>query len=91
MLINSRYSFNAFAFYSLLLGLWLGLFICVSIQAVVFLILIFKLNWKKVTHKVGCSYCTSNHYKPDLSKKHRGQECKGENFVFVSLGGNIVS
>lgn len=33
------------------LGLWLGLFICVSIQAVVFLILIFKLNWKKVTHK----------------------------------------
>uniref|UniRef100_A0A671WRZ0 Multidrug and toxin extrusion protein n=1 Tax=Sparus aurata TaxID=8175 RepID=A0A671WRZ0_SPAAU len=50
------------------LGLWLGLFICVSIQAVVFLILIFKLNWKKVTHKVGCSYCTSNHYKPDIPK-----------------------
>uniref|UniRef100_A0A671WRY5 Multidrug and toxin extrusion protein n=1 Tax=Sparus aurata TaxID=8175 RepID=A0A671WRY5_SPAAU len=41
------------------LGLWLGLFICVSIQAVVFLILIFKLNWKKVTHKVGSdTFCT---------------------------------
>ncbi|XP_075343235.1 multidrug and toxin extrusion protein 1 [Odontesthes bonariensis] len=34
-----------------ILGLWLGLLICVSIQAGFFLILIFKLNWKKVTLK----------------------------------------
>lgn len=91
MLINSRYSFNAFAFYSLLLGLWLGLFICVSIQAVVFLILIFKLNWKKVTHKVGCSYCTSNHYKPDIPKSIEDRNVKGRILFFVSLGGNLVS
>uniref|UniRef100_A0A4W6DAA6 Multidrug and toxin extrusion protein n=1 Tax=Lates calcarifer TaxID=8187 RepID=A0A4W6DAA6_LATCA len=36
-----------------ILGLWLGLFICVFIQTCFFLLVIFKLNWKKVTHKVG--------------------------------------
>ncbi|XP_070773264.1 multidrug and toxin extrusion protein 1 [Enoplosus armatus] len=34
-----------------ILGLWLGLFICVFLEMGFFLILIFKLNWKKVTHK----------------------------------------
>ncbi|XP_018547678.1 multidrug and toxin extrusion protein 1 [Lates calcarifer] len=34
-----------------ILGLWLGLFICVFIQTCFFLLVIFKLNWKKVTHK----------------------------------------
>ncbi|GLD46772.1 multidrug and toxin extrusion protein 1-like protein [Lates japonicus] len=34
-----------------ILGWWLGLFICVFIQTCFFLVLIFKLNWKKVTHK----------------------------------------
>ncbi|XP_036974786.1 multidrug and toxin extrusion protein 1 [Acanthopagrus latus] len=33
------------------LGLWLGLLICVFIQTGFFLVIIFKLNWKKVTHK----------------------------------------
>ncbi|XP_050949886.1 multidrug and toxin extrusion protein 1 isoform X1 [Labeo rohita] len=32
-----------------ILGLWLGLFICVIIQSCFFTTLIFKLNWKKVT------------------------------------------
>ncbi|XP_073336179.1 multidrug and toxin extrusion protein 1 [Pagrus major] len=34
-----------------ILGLWLGLSICIAIQAGFFLVLIFKLNWKKVTLK----------------------------------------
>ncbi|XP_044077770.1 multidrug and toxin extrusion protein 1 isoform X2 [Siniperca chuatsi] len=34
-----------------ILGLWLGLFICVFLETGFFLVLIFKLNWKKVTHK----------------------------------------
>ncbi|KAM9729461.1 multidrug and toxin extrusion protein 1 isoform 2-T2 [Menidia menidia] len=34
-----------------ILGLWLGLLICVFIQTGFFLFLIYKLNWKKVTHK----------------------------------------
>ncbi|XP_030602353.1 multidrug and toxin extrusion protein 1-like [Archocentrus centrarchus] len=34
-----------------ILGLWLGLLICVVIETVLFLVLIFKLNWKKVTQK----------------------------------------
>ncbi|XP_035998988.1 multidrug and toxin extrusion protein 1 isoform X1 [Fundulus heteroclitus] len=33
------------------LGLWLGLLICVFIQTSVFLILIFRADWKKVTDK----------------------------------------
>uniref|UniRef100_A0A8C1MPP5 Multidrug and toxin extrusion protein n=2 Tax=Cyprinus carpio TaxID=7962 RepID=A0A8C1MPP5_CYPCA len=35
-----------------ILGLWLGLLICVIIQTCFFTTLIFKLNWKKVTEKV---------------------------------------
>uniref|UniRef100_A0AAQ5X659 Multidrug and toxin extrusion protein n=1 Tax=Amphiprion ocellaris TaxID=80972 RepID=A0AAQ5X659_AMPOC len=38
-----------------ILGLWLGIAICSFIQTGFFLFLIFKLNWKKVTYKVGCS------------------------------------
>ncbi|XP_037543922.1 multidrug and toxin extrusion protein 1 [Nematolebias whitei] len=34
-----------------ILGLWLGLLICVFLQTSFFLILIFKLNWEKVTQK----------------------------------------
>uniref|UniRef100_A0A8C1UZD7 Multidrug and toxin extrusion protein n=1 Tax=Cyprinus carpio TaxID=7962 RepID=A0A8C1UZD7_CYPCA len=34
-----------------ILGLWLGLLICVIIQTCFFTTLIFKLNWKKVTEK----------------------------------------
>lgn len=34
-----------------ILGLWLGLFVCVVLEVGFFLILIFKLNWKKVTQK----------------------------------------
>ncbi|CAJ1063943.1 multidrug and toxin extrusion protein 1 [Xyrichtys novacula] len=34
-----------------ILGFWLGLFICVFLQAGFFFVLIFKLNWKKVTQK----------------------------------------
>ncbi|MEQ2262474.1 hypothetical protein XENORESO_012871 [Xenotaenia resolanae] len=34
-----------------ILGLWLGLLICVFIQTSFFLVLIFKADWKKVTHK----------------------------------------
>lgn len=34
-----------------ILGLWLGLSICVVLETGFFLILIFKLNWKKVTQK----------------------------------------
>lgn len=34
-----------------ILGFWLGLLTCTSLQTVFFLILIFKLNWKKVTLK----------------------------------------
>ncbi|XP_041863946.1 multidrug and toxin extrusion protein 1 [Melanotaenia boesemani] len=34
-----------------LLGFWLGLLITVCLQTVFFLVLIFKLNWKKVTRK----------------------------------------
>ncbi|XP_053297768.1 multidrug and toxin extrusion protein 1 [Pleuronectes platessa] len=34
-----------------ILGLWLGLLICVFFQTGFFLVLIFKLNWKKVTLK----------------------------------------
>lgn len=33
------------------LGWWLGLCICIVLQAGFFLFLIFRLNWKKVTHK----------------------------------------
>lgn len=38
---------------SALLGLWLGLFICVTIEVGFFIVLIFKLDWTKVTQKVG--------------------------------------
>uniref|UniRef100_A0A3B4YE52 Multidrug and toxin extrusion protein n=1 Tax=Seriola lalandi dorsalis TaxID=1841481 RepID=A0A3B4YE52_SERLL len=34
-----------------ILGFWLGLLISVSLEMGFFLVLIFKLNWKKVTHK----------------------------------------
>ncbi|KAI3373657.1 hypothetical protein L3Q82_022262, partial [Scortum barcoo] len=34
-----------------ILGLWLGLLTCVSLETGLFLVLIFKLNWKKVTQK----------------------------------------
>ncbi|KAM6983890.1 multidrug and toxin extrusion protein 1 [Tautogolabrus adspersus] len=34
-----------------ILGLWLGLLVCSSLQAGFFVFLIFKLDWKKVTHK----------------------------------------
>ncbi|XP_026225704.1 multidrug and toxin extrusion protein 1 isoform X2 [Anabas testudineus] len=34
-----------------ILGLWLGLLICVLLETGFFLMLIFKLNWKKVTQK----------------------------------------
>ncbi|KAK2828650.1 hypothetical protein Q5P01_019684 [Channa striata] len=34
-----------------ILGLWLGLFLCVLLETGFFLVLIFKLNWKKVTQK----------------------------------------
>ncbi|XP_028277136.1 multidrug and toxin extrusion protein 1 isoform X2 [Parambassis ranga] len=34
-----------------ILGLWVGLLICVFLQTGFFLFLIYKLNWKKVTHK----------------------------------------
>ncbi|XP_034057569.1 multidrug and toxin extrusion protein 1 isoform X1 [Gymnodraco acuticeps] len=34
-----------------ILGLWLGIFICVVLEMGFFLFLIFKLNWKKITHK----------------------------------------
>ncbi|XP_067464224.1 multidrug and toxin extrusion protein 1 [Thunnus thynnus] len=34
-----------------ILGLWLGIFICLILETGFFLILIFKLNWKKVTQK----------------------------------------
>ncbi|XP_026051523.1 multidrug and toxin extrusion protein 1 isoform X2 [Carassius auratus] len=34
-----------------ILGLWLGLLICVIIQTCFFITLIFKLNWKRVTEK----------------------------------------
>uniref|UniRef100_A0A3Q2VP66 Multidrug and toxin extrusion protein n=1 Tax=Haplochromis burtoni TaxID=8153 RepID=A0A3Q2VP66_HAPBU len=39
-----------------ILGLWLGLLVCLSLETVLFLILIFKINWKKVTQKVRRSY-----------------------------------
>lgn len=34
-----------------ILGLWLGLFVCVLLEVGFFLVLIFRLNWKKVTQK----------------------------------------
>ncbi|XP_035523082.1 multidrug and toxin extrusion protein 1 [Morone saxatilis] len=34
-----------------ILGFWVGLLICVFFETGFFLIVIFKLNWKKVTHK----------------------------------------
>ncbi|XP_072302215.1 multidrug and toxin extrusion protein 1 [Eucyclogobius newberryi] len=37
-----------------ILGLWLGLLICVLLEVGFFLFLIFKLNWKKVTQKARC-------------------------------------
>uniref|UniRef100_A0A669D8E2 Multidrug and toxin extrusion protein n=1 Tax=Oreochromis niloticus TaxID=8128 RepID=A0A669D8E2_ORENI len=39
-----------------ILGLWLGLLVCLSLETVLFLVLIFKINWKKVTQKVRHSY-----------------------------------
>lgn len=33
------------------LGFWLGIFTCVVVESGFFLFLIFRLNWKKVTHK----------------------------------------
>lgn len=33
-------------------GLWLGLLVCSVLEVVFFLILIFRLDWKKVTHEV---------------------------------------
>uniref|UniRef100_A0A8C9YYG3 Multidrug and toxin extrusion protein n=1 Tax=Sander lucioperca TaxID=283035 RepID=A0A8C9YYG3_SANLU len=44
-----------------ILGLWLGLLICAFLETGFFLFLIYKLNWKKITHKVGCSYLSLNH------------------------------
>uniref|UniRef100_A0A3B5ADH7 Multidrug and toxin extrusion protein n=1 Tax=Stegastes partitus TaxID=144197 RepID=A0A3B5ADH7_9TELE len=43
-----------------ILGFWLGIIVCSSIQTCCFIGLIFKLNWKKITHKVGCSYAQLN-------------------------------
>lgn len=37
-----------------ILGLWVGLFVCVLLEVGFFLVLIFKLNWKKVTRKALC-------------------------------------
>ncbi|XP_036380967.1 multidrug and toxin extrusion protein 1-like [Megalops cyprinoides] len=34
-----------------IIGLWTGLFICVFVQSVFFIILLVKLNWKKATHE----------------------------------------
>ncbi|XP_054482549.1 multidrug and toxin extrusion protein 1 [Anoplopoma fimbria] len=34
-----------------IMGFWLGIFTCVTLETGFFLFLIFKLNWKKVTHK----------------------------------------
>ncbi|KAF1378562.1 hypothetical protein PFLUV_G00191840 [Perca fluviatilis] len=34
-----------------ILGLWLGLLICALLETGFFLFLIYKLNWKKITHK----------------------------------------
>ncbi|XP_008290714.1 multidrug and toxin extrusion protein 1 [Stegastes partitus] len=34
-----------------ILGFWLGIIVCSSIQTCCFIGLIFKLNWKKITHK----------------------------------------
>uniref|UniRef100_A0A3Q3SR67 Multidrug and toxin extrusion protein n=1 Tax=Mastacembelus armatus TaxID=205130 RepID=A0A3Q3SR67_9TELE len=39
-----------------ILGLWLGILICVFLEVGFFLILIYKLNWKKVTIKVGATH-----------------------------------
>uniref|UniRef100_A0A3Q4MIB7 Multidrug and toxin extrusion protein n=1 Tax=Neolamprologus brichardi TaxID=32507 RepID=A0A3Q4MIB7_NEOBR len=39
-----------------ILGLWVGLLVCLSLETVLFLVLIFKINWKKVTQKVRRSY-----------------------------------
>lgn len=33
-------------------GLWLGLLVCSSLEVALFLVLIFRLNWKKVAHEV---------------------------------------
>uniref|UniRef100_A0A8D0D114 Multidrug and toxin extrusion protein n=1 Tax=Sander lucioperca TaxID=283035 RepID=A0A8D0D114_SANLU len=51
-----------------ILGLWLGLLICAFLETGFFLFLIYKLNWKKITHKVGCSYLSLNHAQLDTEK-----------------------
>uniref|UniRef100_A0A8C2JMD3 Multidrug and toxin extrusion protein n=1 Tax=Cyprinus carpio TaxID=7962 RepID=A0A8C2JMD3_CYPCA len=53
-----------------ILGLWLGLLICVIIQTCFFTTLIFKLNWKKVTEKV-------RHIKSNLCGQVKLPLCKG--------------
>uniref|UniRef100_A0AAX7SG22 Multidrug and toxin extrusion protein n=1 Tax=Astatotilapia calliptera TaxID=8154 RepID=A0AAX7SG22_ASTCA len=56
-----------------ILGLWLGLLVCLSLETVLFLVLIFKINWKKVTQKVRRSY---------LSLK---AHCKNDNYPVNTL------
>ena len=34
-------------------GFWLGLLICVILQSTFYIIVIFKLNWKRMTEEVG--------------------------------------
>uniref|UniRef100_A0A8C6TJR2 Solute carrier family 47 member 4 n=1 Tax=Neogobius melanostomus TaxID=47308 RepID=A0A8C6TJR2_9GOBI len=46
-----------------ILGFWLGLLICVSLQSTFYIIvIIFKLNWKNITDEVNCTITTTYLY-----------------------------
>uniref|UniRef100_A0A8D3ABB7 Multidrug and toxin extrusion protein n=1 Tax=Scophthalmus maximus TaxID=52904 RepID=A0A8D3ABB7_SCOMX len=51
-----------------ILGFFLGLFTCILLELGFFLVLIFKLNWEKVTQKVGSSYLTVKYSNISLKK-----------------------
>lgn len=47
-------------FFPSLLGFWTGLLVCVSVQALFFIIFLSKLNWKKASEEVSLHSCTQN-------------------------------
>uniref|UniRef100_A0A8D3DGS8 Multidrug and toxin extrusion protein n=1 Tax=Scophthalmus maximus TaxID=52904 RepID=A0A8D3DGS8_SCOMX len=67
-----------------ILGFFLGLFTCILLELGFFLVLIFKLNWEKVTQKVGSSYLTVKYSNISL-KKDWQQECEPSRTAKVVL------
>lgn len=68
----------------LLEGLWLGLLICAFLQVGLFLCLLYKLNWKKVTHEVILVFDKKIKRKRHISISWK-EECRSDEETFVDV------